>query len=76
MVGKLTSVMKDLTSSSFLVPVIDHNSPVAFSIVNEIHWYNDSAMHAGIGAVLRYVLKLAYIIEGRSLVKLIKRCCE
>ena len=33
-------------------------------------------MHAGIETVLCYVLKLAYIIEGRSLVKLTKRCCE
>ena len=75
-VGNFTSAMKDLSSTSFCVPVIDKHSPVAFSIVNEVHWHNTVAKHAGVETVLRYVLKTAFIIEGRSLVKMIKKSCE
>ena len=39
-VGRFTSVMKDLSSSTFCVPVLDHNSPVAYSIALETHWYH------------------------------------
>ena len=73
--GNFTSAMKDLSSTTFCVPVIDKNSPVAFSIVNEVHWCDAVAKHAGIETVSRYVLKKVYIIEGRSLVKLVKKKC-
>ena len=50
--------MQDLASTSFYVPVIDKNSPLAYSIINEVHW------HSQVETTWRYVLKTAFIIEG------------
>lgn len=75
-VGKMTCAMKDLKCDSFCVPIVEKNSPLAFSIVSEIHCYNESVKHAGIESVWRYVLKKVFIIEGRSIVKIVKRSCQ
>ena len=75
-VGRLTNVMKDLQQTSFCVPIIERHSPLAYSIVNEIHWYNNIAKHAGIETVLRYTLSIAHIIEGREIVKRFKKDCH
>ena len=75
-VGKATRRMKDLSSMTFFVPIIDKNSPVAFSIVNDIHWYHPTALHSGVETTWRYVLQKAYIIDGRSLIKMIRSTCE
>ena len=69
--GRMTSTMKDLTSTTFCVPVVDKYSPLAISIVNEIHW-NSPVKHSGIETTWRYVLKKVFILEGRSLVKMIR----
>ena len=61
--------------STFCVPLIDKFSPLAYSLVNEIHWYNDDARHSGNETVMRYVQKVAHIIEGRSLVKVFRYEC-
>ena len=74
--GRATEVMKDLCTTTFCVPVTEKYSPVAFSLVNDIHWNDKSVMHSGIETTLRYVLKKMYIIDGRSLVKLIKHACQ
>ena len=73
---KMTDVMKDLSSSSFFVPVVDAHSPVAYSIINETHWDNKVAKHSGVETVFRYVLKVCYVINGRNLVKLFRKNCE
>ena len=75
-VGRYTNAMKDLTASTFHVPVIEKSSPVAYAIVSEIHWYHPTAKHCGIETTLRYVLQKAFIIEGRSIVKAVKKSCE
>ena len=67
-VGRMTIVMKDSQQTSFCVPIIDKHSPLAYSIVNEIHWYNNTVKHAGIETVLRRTLSIDYIIEGREIV--------
>ena len=74
--GKATQVMKDLTATSFSVPLVEKVSPVAYSVVNDIHWHHETAQHCGIETVWRYVLMNVYIIEGRSLVKKIRKSCE
>ena len=61
--------MVDLSTSTFCVPLVDSLSPFAYSIVNEVHWYNEVAKHSGVETVLRYTQKYAHIIEGRELVK-------
>ena len=42
-VGKMSDVMIDLSSGSFEVPVVEHFSPVAFSVVSQIHWEHPTA---------------------------------
>ena len=75
-VTSMSDAMRDLSSTTFCVPLVDKHSPLAYSIINEIHWYHHVARHSGIETVLRYTLNLAYIIEGREIVKRIKRSCE
>ena len=75
-VATLSGVIKDLSASNFVVPVVDKHSPLAYSIVSEVHWYDKVAKHAGIETVLRFTLKYAFILEGREIVKKIKSRCE
>ena len=72
----LTSVMKDLSDETFVIPIVEKNSPLAYSIVNEVHWDDPVAKHSGVETVLRYTMKHAYIMEGRELVKKVRRNCE
>ena len=72
----LSEVMKDLSTSTFFVPIIEKNSPLAYSIVNEVHWDDPVAKHSGVETVLRYTMKHGYIIEGRDLVKKVRQNCE
>ena len=72
----MPSVMKDLSSSTFCVPAIYKHPPLAYSMVNKIHWHSDAAKHSCVESVLRYVLKLGYIMQGRDLVKKLKKNCK
>ena len=73
---EMSDVMKDLSSSTFCVPVIYKHSPIAYSIVNDVHWNSSAAKHSGVETVWRYVMKTAFIISGRELVKKIRIHCE
>ena len=75
-VGRMTKVIKDLKQTSFCVPIINKHSPLAYIIVNEIHWYNNIAKYAGIEAVSRCTLSVAYTIEGREIVRKVKKDCH
>ena len=75
-VGRATQVMKDLTSTMFCVPLLDRNSPLAFSLVSDIHWNHPTANHCGVETVWRYVLQHAFIVEGKSVVVKIGKSCE
>ena len=68
--------MLDLSSTSFFVPIIHKNSPIAYSIISDIHWYHKVAKHSGVETLMRYVLQKVYIIERRSLMKQIRKRCE
>ena len=65
----------DLSPSSFIVPIIDSHSPIAYAIVSETHWYHADVSHGGVESVLRHSQNTAYIIGGRDLVKCIKKLC-
>ena len=65
----------DLCPSSFIVPVTDAHSPIAYAIVSETHWYHVDVAHGGVESVLRHSQNIAYIIGGRDLVKCIKKMC-
>ena len=71
----LTDTMLDLSNTTLCVPLVLKSSPVARSIVDEIHWYHDVAKHSGVETVLRYTMKYAYIIEGRDLVRNVRKNC-
>ena len=71
----LTETMLDLSETTFCVPLVLKTSPIALSIVDEIHWHHAIAKHAGVETVLRYTMKLAFIIEGRDLVRYVRRNC-
>ena len=72
----MSSTMKDLSATTFQVPLVYKHSPLAYSLVNEVHWYCMAAKHSGVETVWRYVLKTAYIIFGREVVKKIRINCE
>ena len=36
-VARMTNVIKDLQQTSFCLPLVDKYSPMAYSIVNEVH---------------------------------------
>ena len=57
------------------MPLIDKYSPVAYSVINEVHWYNDDARHSGNETVWRYVQLIAYILEGKPIVKQFRLEC-
>ena len=72
---KLTDTMLDLTTTTFCVPLVMRSSAIALSIVNEVHWFHEIAKHAGVETVLRYVMQHAYIVEGRDLVRYVRKHC-
>ena len=74
--GKFTAAMLDLCSTTFCVPVLDRFSPISYSIVNDVHWYDKNVSHRGIETVWREVLKSVFIIEGRAIVKLFRKTCQ
>ena len=71
----LSDVCIDLTKSTFCVPLVEKYSPIAYAIINEVHWYDEDVKHSGNETVLRSVQKIAYILEGRSLVKTFRKQC-
>ena len=72
---KLADVCLDLSMSTFCVPLIDKYSPLAFSVINEVHWYSDDARHSGNETVWRYVQLIAHVIEGKPIVKQFRLEC-
>ena len=75
-VNEMSSVMKDLSKTTFQVPIVYKHSPLAYSLINEVHWHSMAVKHSGVETVWRYVLKTAYIIFGREVVKKIRVNCE
>ena len=75
-IGNPTDVMLDLSLTLFFAPIIHKNSLIAYSIISDIHWYHKVAKHSGVETLMRYVLQKVYVIEGRSLMKQIRKRCE
>ena len=71
-----TDFMLNLSLASFFLPVIHKNSPIAYSITRNIHWHHNVAKHSGVETLMCYVLPKVYVIEGRSLMKQIRKRCE
>jgi hypothetical protein len=57
------------------VPITDKHSPIAYSIVNEVHSHHPDVKHSGVETILRHVQLVAYVIGGRELVKKYGKNC-
>ena len=71
----LADVCVDLSGSTFCVPLVDKSSPLAYALINEVHWYDENASHRGNETVMRHVQLIAHIIEGKPLVKQFRLDC-
>ena len=58
----MTNVMKDLINISFFVPLVEKQSLIAYSIINEVHWNNKTVRHSDVETILRYTMQCCYII--------------
>ena len=74
--GEMSSVMKDLSATTFQVPLGYKHSPLAYSLINEVHWSSMAVKHSGVETVWWYALKTAYSIFRREIVKKIRINCE
>ena len=68
--------MLDLSGKSFVVPIVDAKSPLAYSIVNDVHWNDPDAKHRGVETTIRAVLSTAYILNVRELAKQFRKNCQ
>ena len=64
-----------LSKTTFRVPITDKHSPIAYSIVNEVHSHHPDIKHSGVETTLRHVQLISFIIGGRELVKKYGRNC-
>ncbi len=67
--------MLDLRASSFVVPILDFKSPIAYALVLETHRYHPDASHRGVETVLRFTQTVAFVLNGRCLVKEVGKYC-
>ena len=72
----MTDKMIDLSKRSFIVPIIDCNSPLAYAITNQVHWYDKTYRHSGVETTLRALRSVIHIIKPRDLVKLFRKNCK
>ena len=72
---KLCDACIDITTSTFCVPLMNAQSPIAYSLAEEIHWYHPDVMHGGVESALRETNTFAFIIGGRNLLKSLKENC-
>lgn len=56
-VGKFTDVMKDLSTSTFCVPILERYSPIAYSISLDVHLNDAMVKHSGIETTHKGSLK-------------------
>ena len=70
---QLSDVMKDLCATTFVIPIVSKHSPLAYSIINEVHWHHPIGKHCGVETVLRLSMEYAFILGGRELVKLFRK---
>ena len=53
----MANTKQDLSAATFCISIVDKHSPLAYAIINDIHWDNKVAQHSGSEMVWRYVLK-------------------
>ena len=70
-----TMTLESFTGVNFKVPVIDHHSPLAFSIANYLHYKKIEYRHKGAESLYRLSLQFCSIINGRRLFMQISQDC-
>ena len=72
----MTEKMLDLSRDTFIVPIVDRHSPLAYAIVNQFHWEDKTVKHCGVETTIRAVMSLAHILRVRELVKSVRKNCK
>ena len=72
---KMTDTMLDLSTGTFIVPLVEKYSPLSFSVMNQIHWYDSTAKHSGIETTIRSTMTVAHILGVRDVAKLFRKNC-
>ena len=71
----LSDACIDLSESTFCVPMVDKRSPLAYALINLVHWHDPDAQHSGNETVMRHLMKICFVIEGSLLVQLFRKNC-
>ena len=71
----MSSAMIDLSSTVFCVPIVDQYSPVAWSLIHEIHWYHKRSKHSGVATTARTAKEYAFIIGVKEIAELFRKTC-
>ena len=72
---KMTETMLDLSTGTFVVPIVEKYSPLSFSIMNQIHWYDKTSKHSGVETTIRSTMTVAHILGVRDIAKLFRKNC-
>ena len=40
---RMTDAMIDLRAGTFVVPIVDKYSPLSFSVMNQMHWFDKTS---------------------------------
>ena len=71
----MTDTMLDLSTGTFVVPIVEKFSPLSFSLINQMHWYDRTAKHSGVETTIRSTMTVAHILGVRDIAKLFRRNC-
>ena len=71
----MSSAMIDLSSTVFCVPIVDQYSPVAWSLIHEIHWYHKRSNHSGVATTARTAKEYAFILGVKEIAELFRKTC-
>ena len=66
---------REITANIILCTTCRKILQMAYSVVKQVHLYSKIAKHGGIEPLLRCTLSTAYMIEGREVVKKVKKDC-
>ena len=73
---EMSQKMIDLSRDTFIVPMVDRFSPIAYAIVNQYHWEDKTVRHSGIETTIRAIMGFVHILNVRDLVKSVKKNCK
>ena len=72
----MSSAMLDLSSTKFCVPLVEKYSPVAWSMMYEIHWHHCLGRHSGVATTTRIIREYAYIIGVKEIAETFRQTCS